>query len=144
MPDRKRLLPPLSKRETRVQLLLDTYLLVAIRGRREQSESVAKDKPGSRLPSRPEEYYEGSYRALERALDALRRERRSAFYHLWRYHVDGVQTSGYTNVTYVVAGLKRLCELMPENIYVPQEFTVAAGYQPWEADKYSWKSKVMA
>lgn len=123
----KRLLPDLSRRDTRVRLLAwtleDALLGGAMDGR--------PDEYGSRLNLHPQLWTQGSYRELVHALEAAPRDARR---HVTRQYVA---VTLHNQPKTISPELTAVVAAMPANIYVPVDISCAAGYLEGAARTYA-------
>jgi hypothetical protein len=131
-PDR---LQPLASRKVRVRLLLSSYLDAC---EPDKSERLARgDKPTSRdLRRRSAVWTEGSYRELDRCLDALRVRHRPVYRDTWDRWVLGDAQMNGKRAARAHVGVALLAMVMPQAIYVPLDICEAFGYAPSEAKQY--------
>jgi hypothetical protein len=119
-------------RKERIILLLESLKDV-----QDDSQSFLSDKITSgtsySFPRRSNLFRQGSYKALEKALDLMRdnRTRRHDSRNTW-YRALVKQ---YINreATDAEKGLNYLSSLLPKDIYVPEDVALSAGYSPSEA-----------
>lgn len=152
---------PLSARRTRLKLLLSSYLDAC-----ESSGDHARgDKPSSRLLGRNLELWpKGSYRSLERCMDALRVKYPLVYRSLHAVYVEAPNRSplraeaarleAWTDrkagkaphvndrllIWRAVFGLILLDSAMPRTIHVPKVISENAGYAPADAGQYAKRS----
>lgn len=134
---------PLSDRLVRVMLLLSSYLDACEAPQAEATESLVgtgSHENSSREPLRnvspPERlWYAGSYRELERGLDALRLFCIPTYNATWARHVIGKRDE--KTATKAALGVEWLSGRMPRSIYVPTEISENAGYLYSEAKEYA-------
>ncbi len=132
---------PLRERKTRVLLLLGTYRDACEAGHNEHGDGPReRGKPTAHIPRRADFWYDGSYKALERALDQVRSEGKPIHFAVWTVYVErGKLRNGGQELA--VKGLKRILSLMPRDVYVPTEVSENSGYDHGEAKAYSREKK---
>jgi hypothetical protein len=124
-----------------VRLLLSSYLDAC---EPDRLEMLGKSgKPTSRdLRRRSAVWVEGSYRNLERCLDALRSTPglRGVYRDTYARWVLGIKLDGKREAR-AHLGVALIALAMPHTIYVPTDVGQNAGYAPGEADEYARPGK---
>lgn len=124
-------LPDLRSRETRIVLLLTSYLdAVESSGDGARGDAFASRMPGRNLYLWPR----GSYEELEDALDAMRGEEMQLYRAVWARWVVKLP---HVNAKRSEKGLQSLAKRMPRTINVPKAIAENAGHEPALARNYA-------
>jgi hypothetical protein len=123
----------LASRTTRIRLLAWSYLDAVEAGGGGAEENVSTGGTESRAPSRNHElWHQGSYGALEKAVDSLPP---FAAIRFWVFYIRAKGPFRHEHKPHPVLG--RVERLMPREVFVPAEISEAAGFLPAEAKTYS-------
>ena len=125
-------------RRDRIRLLLSSYVDAIGASRNPADIRVALE---SRPPPRSELWEEGSYFDLAQALDRLRVPCPKIRRHTIGFYVE---QEPWAQKRTAERGVSLLAELMPRNIFVPQELSIKAGFTPGDSRAASRWKKVAA